>query len=167
MNSRSKLQICLATNAAIVVVFAMLSIQYGESNDYWQYGYNENLTLLSLKINTVEKYVCLLFLITVINVSKVLVDNVATPILNFSIYNPDKKIIVDLSKHELIMFGNTIYLVTNLRRLVLTLISVSQLDLAMWSILSSQIISAYVINRLLNEKTFKNKDYYNPVDDMI
>jgi hypothetical protein len=91
-------------------------------------------------------------------VSKVAVDNVAMPILNFSIYNPDKKTIFDLSKNELILFGNSIYLVTNLRRLLLTLISISQIDLALWSIISSQIFSAYVINSLLNEKIFQNKE---------
>lgn len=166
MNTRQKLNICLTTNGAILGVFAILMFQYGESTSYWQYGYNDNLTLFSIKINTVEKYLCLLFLISVINVSKVMVDNIAIPILNFSIYNPDKKHITDLSKQELILFGNSIYLIANLRRLVLTLISVSQLDLALWSLLSSQMISGYVIHRLLNEKTFSKKDS-NSGEDMV
>jgi hypothetical protein len=158
MNSRKKLLICLSLNSIILTISLSCAFLFGETSSYWQIGYNEELTILSVKINSLEKYIFLIIFISIINVSKVAVDNVAMPILNFSIYNPDKKTIFDLSKNELILFGNSIYLVTNLRRLLLTLISISQIDLALWSIISSQIFSAYVINSLLNEKIFQNKE---------
>jgi hypothetical protein len=158
MNVRQKLLLCLSLNVFILSTSFVYIFFFGGPSTYRQFGYNENLIFLSIKIDTFDKYAFLLFFITMINASKVAVDNIATPILNFSIYNPDKKTILDISKYELIFFGNSIYLLTNLRRLLLTLVSISQIDLAIWSILSSQLFSGYVINTLLNEKTFQTKN---------
>jgi hypothetical protein len=149
----------LTTNTLVLSSISILVTAFAEKSPYWQFGYNDNLILISVKINTFEKYVSLLLLIAVINWSKVIIDNVALPILSFSIYNPDKKVITDFTKNELHIFGNAVYFVANVRRLLLVLISVSQFDLAIWSILISQLSSAYIIYTLLREKTFNLKRY--------
>lgn len=161
MTPRKKLITALSINTAVLSLIATLLVfNTDNSSPYWQIGYNNHLVLLSVKINSPDKYFALLALIGIINWSKVIIDNIAMPVLNFSIYNPEKKYIYDLSKNELQFFGNSIYLVTNLRRLLLTLISISQIDIAIWSIISSQISSAYVIYHLLNEKAFQTSANY-------
>lgn len=120
---------------------------------------------MSIRIDTPAKYTGLLALIAVINWSKVIVDNVAMPILNFTIYNPDKKHITELSKYELHMFGNAMYMIVNLRRLLLTIVTISQIDIALWSIISSQFTLAYTIYTLLNEKSFHHKQTHSNSQD--
>jgi hypothetical protein len=58
------------------------------------YGPNDNLYVLSIKINTQQKYIFLQFFLLFVEFSRVFTNEIASPILGFNIYNPDKKIII-------------------------------------------------------------------------
>ncbi len=128
---------------------------FAESSPYWRIGYNEDLIVISVKINSASKYAALLMLIAFINASRVIVEEIGMPILSFSIYNPDKKVIQGFGKNELQVYANAMYVVSGLRGVLMTVVSITQVDLAIWSLLASEVASIYTIRMLLNEKTFE------------
>jgi hypothetical protein len=76
------------------------------------------------------------------------------PILGFNVYNPDKKNIPDFSKNELQLLANSMYMISSIRAILMVVVSVTQIDIALWTVLSSEITSFFTIRMLLNEKTF-------------
>jgi hypothetical protein len=170
MDNKSKLRWCsiiysIFLSAIIIIVF------YFQSYDkYFRWGIpkldEEPLVVLSVKIDDYYKYSCVLFLIACIRIIKVGVSEIAEPVLSFTIYNPDKKNIVDFSKNELQFYANLLYFIDNIRYIFTLMITITQLDLALFSVLIGDITTLFTIRILLNEKTF-NKNYTNLDNEMI
>ena len=52
-----------------------------------------------------------------------------------------------------------LYLIDNIRYVFTLMITISQIDLALYSVLVGEITSIFTIRMLLNEKTFINTEY--------
>jgi hypothetical protein len=143
-----------------MAVISLVTI-FATDTPFWKKGWSDTLVVVSVHIDTREKYAILLLLIAVVNVSKVIVEEIGMPVLGFSIYNPDKKVISDFSKFELQFFANAMFTVSGLRGIFMTVVSISQIDIAIWSLIISEAASMITIRILLNEKEFpnENKDY--------
>ena len=94
------------------------------------------------------------------------VSEIAEPVLSFTIYNPDKKNIVDFSKNELQFYANLLYFIDNIRYIFTLMITITQIYLALFSVLIGDITTLFTIRMLLNEKTF-NKNYTNLDNEII
>lgn len=161
MIPRQKLAICLIINTIVLMAVISLVTIFATDTPFWKKGWSDTLVVVSVHIDTREKYAILLLLIAVVNVSKVIVEEIGMPVLGFSIYNPDKKVISDFSKFELQFFANAMFTVSGLRGIFMTVVSISQIDIAIWSLIISEAASMITIRILLNEKEFpnENKDY--------
>ena len=115
------------------------------------------LFFISVPIDNNKKYISLLILIFFNDLIRVLVQEIGEPILVFTVYNLDKKDITEFTKMQLYFYANAIYFVNNIRYIFNLLINVTQIDIALFSILIEQIFSGIVIYFLLNEKRFLNK----------
>jgi hypothetical protein len=92
------------------------------------------------------------------------VTELADNILSFTIYNPDKKNISEFSKCELQFYGNYIYFIDSLRYVFTLMITITQIDLALFGIIIDQITTIFTIRLLLNEKTFfQEQTSYNEI----
>ena len=109
----------------------------------------------------IYKYACVLGLIAGIRIIKVGVTEISDPVLSFTIYNPDKKNIEEFSKNELQFYANFLYLIDNIRYVFTLMITITQIDLALFSVLIGEITSLFTIRMLLNEKTFDSTDLYS------
>ena len=99
--------------------------------------------------------------VSIIKVSQCFIAEIAHPIIGFNIYNPDKKVITDFTKLELQLYGNLMYTIDGIRDVVMIVMSISQIDIALWGILCSEIASIFTIRLLLNEKEFRKKEINN------
>ena len=166
MNNKKKLLYCLIANFLLFIFLIIIINIFGTSSNYFRFGvpssHEEPLVVISIEINTYIKYSLLLFIISVINISKVIIDSVGTPILDWNIYNPDKDRIIDFKKNELLIYSNLFYLFTSLRYIFTVLISITQIDIALYSVLISQITTFFTIKLLLDEKKF---DDYHTIED--
>jgi hypothetical protein len=154
MTPKSKLIICLIVNSIILSVVISLVCAFSDGSEYWRIGPSKDFNVISVTIDSQGKYITLLVLIAIINISKVIVEELGMPVLGFSIYNPDKKVIDDFTKDELQFFANAMFVVSGLRQVFMTVISITQIDIAVWSLLVSEFASVFTIRMLLNEKTF-------------
>jgi hypothetical protein len=137
----------------LALVVLLLGACAGDSA-YWRWGPSPGLVLISVRIDTWGRWVGLLGMIALVEASRVLVEEFGMPILGFSIYNPDKRHIADFTKMELQFYANMMFLVSALRGVALTVVTVSQIDLAVWAVVVSQGATVFTIRALLNEKTF-------------
>ena len=157
-NVNRKLKICLLGNFLLLVfVLGLVVIFRDDKSKYLRWGPQNDLIIISVAINDYTRYGMLLFCIMVINISDVLIQEIAMPILGFNIYNPDKKEITEFSKNELQFYGNAMYLINAIKAILLILVNISQIDIALWGVLVSETASLFTIRMLLNEKTFKKK----------
>ena len=138
------------------------------TSKYFRWGWNDDLILISIPINTQKRYLYTILFISIMRISHVIIGEIAHPIIGFNIYNPDKKEITEFSKIELQMYGNLMYLIEGFKNILTVMLSVTQIDIALISMLVSEITSIYTINMLLSEKKFiKNTTDYTELEELI
>ena len=96
-----------------------------------------------------------------------LIGEIANPIIGFNIYNPDKMVITEFTKNEIQLYGNSLWLIDGFKSLMLIMVSITQIDLALIGMLSSEIMAIFTIRMLLNEKEFNiNVEDIKDIEDM-
>lgn len=160
MDVNTKLKICVISNIFFLVVIIITILTFSSREDkYWNWGPNEDLLIVSVKIDTWVKYYWLQGFIAIMKISNVIISEVAHPILGFNIYNPDKKVITEFTKNQLQIYGNLMYFIDSVRGVFLILITISQIDVALFGVFVSEVTGIYTVRMLLNEKEFI------PIDD--
>ena len=157
MTPRNKIKFALFANIILLSIVCFLMFQYATESPYFRFGPNDKFILVAVKIDTWSKYGVVILIISFIEFTKVMIEDLGTPILVFNIYNPDKDIITDFSKNELQIYGNMMFLVNNLRYVFQVLVTVTQIDIAVFAVLISQITGIITVRFLLNEKKFSSQ----------
>ena len=156
-NKAQKLRYCIGANICLLIMITIpiILLDNGTSS-YFKWGWSDNLVLISIPINTKARYISVCVYIVLIKASGVLIGEIANPILGFNIYNPDKMVITEFTKNELQLYGNSMWFIDGFKRLMLIMVSITQIDLALIGMLSSEIMAIFTIRMLLDEKEFKN-----------
>lgn len=163
INVNKKLRLCVIANFILLLLIIIIFKLCGKGkSDYWNFGPNDKLVIINIEINTYFKYIILLIMIAILKMMNVVISEIANPIIGFNIYNPDKKIITEFTKNELQLYGNTMYLIDAVRNVLMVMVSISQIDVALFGVIISEFTSIFTIRMLLNEKKF-TKDY-NTID---
>jgi hypothetical protein len=157
MNQLNKVRLCLFLNTCLVLFIGFYITNFAAQSQYFRFGPNEDFIFISVQINTTQKYCSLLALIFVNDVIRVIIQEFGSPILFMNVYNPDKKEITEFSKFQLYFYANSMFLVNNIRYIFTLLISVTQIDIALFSVLIEEVIVIFTIKMLLDEKKFINK----------
>ena len=163
--NKLRLQICVYTNVIlfIFIVFIVYIFSDKESNSYLRYGPHQDLNIFGLTINTWMKYSILQLFLGFIEITNVLVNDIASPILGFNIYNPDKKQIKEFGRNELQFYANLMWLTNSLRNTLMVLVTISQIDIAILRTIYSELATFYTIRLLLNDKIFPHDNEYTNI----
>ena len=169
MNVNKKLKLCVVSNFILLsLTIIIISLFSNKSSTYWNIGPNEKLIIISVKIDNWTKYWILLSFIAFLKITKCVIAEIAHPIIGFNIYNPDKKLITEFTKIELQFYGNSMYLIDNIRNVFMIMITISQIDVALWGVFIAEFTSIFTIRYLLNEKKFsKNNNNFIPLDETL
>ena len=158
MDKKTKLKLCLLGNICLLFIVMSLMFIFQSDSKYCRIGPHPDLLVLAYKVDTWNKYYIILGIICFIKITKVFIQELGMPVLGFSIYNPDKKVIDEFTKNELQFYANSMYLISSLRYVFEIMVTISQVDLAIFSVLVSQAASFFTIRLLLNEKKFVKKE---------
>ena len=165
LDINNKLRICVFSNFILLIfIILIISLCGKEESNYWNFGPNENLVIINVQINNYKKYCLLLLTISIFKMMNVVISEVANPIIGFNIYNPDKKIITEFTKNELQFYGNAMYLIDAIRNVLMIMVSITQIDIALFGVFISEFTSIFTIRMLLNDKIFR-KEEYNELDE--
>ena len=155
-NTAQKLRYCIVANLCLLIMITIPIILLDDgTSSYFKWGWSDDLVLISIPINTKARYIGVCIYIMLIKTSGVLIGEIANPIIGFNIYNPDKMVITEFTKNELQLYGNCLWFIDGFKSLMLIMVSITQIDLALIGMLSSEIMSIFTIRMLLNEKKFK------------
>ena len=172
MKQLNKIRICLFLNTLLVLFISYYITNFAENSKYFRFGPNDDFIFISVTIDTNEKYISLLTLIFFNDLIRVIVQELGEPVLGFTVYNPDKKEISEFNKFQLYFYANAMYFVNNIRYIFNVLINVTQIDIALFSVLVEQIVTSFTIYILLNEKEFikenelLQQNNFNNVEDL-
>jgi len=151
-----KLKVCVFSNLLLLSFVISIILQFkDDKSTYLRWGPQDDLIIISVAINNMTKYFMLLGIIAIIKISDVVIAEIASPIIGFNIYNPDKKVITEFTKNELQFYGNSMYLINAIKAVLLIMVNISQIDIALWGVFVSETTSLFTIRMLLNEKEFK------------
>lgn len=167
MTPRNKIKLALFANIILLSIVTIIMFSFATDSPYFRFGPQDDFILIAVKIDNWNKYSILLLIITFIEFTRVMIEDLGTPILIFNIYNPDKKIITDFYKNELQIFGNLMFLVNNLRQIFQVLVTVTQIDIAIYSVLIAQLSGVATIRFLLNEKKYRSNRQITALDNVI
>jgi hypothetical protein len=157
MKQLNKVRLCLFLNSCLVLFIGFYITNFASDSKYFRFGPSEDFIFISVQINTIQKYCSLLTLIFVNDIVRVIIQEFGDPVLYMNVYNPDKKEITEFSKAQLYFYANSMFLINNIRYIFTILISVTQIDIALFSVLVEQVIVIITIKMLLDEKKFINK----------
>jgi len=157
--SKRRIQLGLVGQLMLLMLFTTIVYCFNDGNSlYLRMGPNEDLSLLGIKINTWKKYIGLQFFIAFSQMVDVIIQEMVSPLLGFNIYNPDKKVIEEFTRLELQVYANTMWMITSLKGVVMTVISISQIDITLLGVVYGQFASFFTIRILLLEKHFPKDD---------
>ena len=166
----TRLRRCVLGNFMILILVFSLVIGFNDNRStYWRFGPHRDFVLISVAIDNWTKYGLLLVLVSILKVSECIIAEVAHPIIGFNIYNPDKKEITEFGKNELQVYGNTMYLIEGFKRILMIVISITQIDFAIFTVVFGNIASIFTIRMILNEKKFiksPNTNYQKQEDEI-
>ena len=157
MKQLNKIRICLFLNVFLLMFISSCITMFASDSKYFRFGPNEDFVLISVKINTLYRYFFLLLLIACNNCIKVLISELGEPILVFNVYNPDKKVITEFTKYQLLFYANSMFFIGNTRRVFEVMITITQIDIALFSIVVEQLVSICTVYFLVSEKSFDNE----------
>ena len=163
MTPLKKIQLCLFANSMLLGLVILFICIFATDSKYFRLGPNDDFIVISVPIYNYYRYSVLLGIITFINITKVIIAEIGEPVLIFNVYNPDKKIITDFTKFQLKLYANTMFLISNTRKVFDIMITVTQIDIAIYSVLIEQITSFFTVNMLVNEKRFEKSIVYDPI----
>jgi hypothetical protein len=157
LSTRQKAYYTLAISYAIALIITIFVFMFrNEQSKYFRFGPNDDLIIISILINTWGKWVLAILFIGVVKCCEVIVNELGNPIIVFRVYNPDCKVITDFTKNELNIITNAMWFVNDFRKIIMIVVSITQVDLAIMSLMMSEVMSIITVRILLNDKVFTN-----------
>ena len=158
LTPKQRLKICIIGQFLLLIGVVIPSILLAnKESTYYRFGPQENLIIISIKINTWTRYCVLLVYIMAIRVCKVFVNELGMPILGFNIYDPNRKIVEGFTRKELQIQANLMYMMNAISYVFTLQLAIIQIDIAIISCLFSELASIPTIYLLLKDKEFVNE----------
>ena len=157
MTPSRQLFYCTAANLLVLSVVTILIVVFKDKNSkYFRFGPQDDLEVISIFLNTWTKYLIFVSILASLKACEVFVHEFGFPIISFRVYDPDKKVITDFSKNELQIYTNVMCLATSLRYIMFTVVSVTQIDIALINCVIAEFTGIFTTRALLNKKNFVN-----------
>ena len=155
-----RVQKCIILNICLLIVAFTMTLVFNDSTSlYFRAGPSENLVLLGITINTWGKYYILNGVLATFQIADIIINEIASPLLGFTVYNPDKKIIDNFGRVELQIYASFFFSTNNIKSVLLLILSITQIDLALLKVLYGELATIFTVRYLLKQKEFrKNND---------
>jgi len=153
MRIATRTKVCLLVNFLGLIGIIAFILATSDLDILFRFGPSSDLLIMSIKIDTWGKYIGLVVVICIIKVLEVGVNDIGSPNLGFSIYDPTETVVYGFERSELQILANCMWLVNSLGYIFKTMIIVSRTDVALISVISGEIASAATIYYLLGKKT--------------
>ena len=115
LTSCEKVRFCLIINfISLVSIISLIFIFKNDDSKYFRVGPYDDLNVISVTIDTWTKWIVVVIFLCIMGVIDVIIRELGLPVLDFNIYNPDKKVITDFSRYELNYLSNGMFMVSSI-----------------------------------------------------
>ncbi len=152
MRNAARTKICVLINAIGLLGIICFVLITADLQELFKFGPSEDLIIVSVKIDNWPKYIGLVIVICVIKILEVGVNDIGSPNLGFSIYDPTRADVYGFHRTELQLLANAMFMVNSLGYVFKTMVIVSRVDVAIISVLTGELASAATIYYLLSKK---------------
>ena len=155
MTPQQRLKLCIIGQFILLIsVVIPIVLLANKQSTYYKFGPNEDLIIISIKINTWLRYGILLIYVFIFRVCKVFITELGMPILSFNIYDPNRKKVKGFTRNELQIQANIMYMLNAIRYALTLQLAIIQIDIALISAIFSELASIPTIYILLKDKEF-------------
>ena len=156
LTPQQRLKICIVGQFLLLIGIIIPTVLLAnKGSSYYRFGPNDELIIISIKINTGFKYGILLLYVFIFRVCKAFVNELGMPVLGFNIYDPNRKKIIGFTRMELQVQANIMYTLNAIRSILEIQLAISQIDIAIMSAVFQEIASIPTIYLLLKDKEFE------------
>ena len=142
MTPQQRLKLCIIGQFVLLIsVVIPIVLLANKQSTYYKFGPNEDLIIISIKINTWLRYGILLIYVFIFRVCKVFITELGMPILSFNIYDPNRKKVEGFTRNELQIQANTMYMLNAIRYALTLQLAIIQIDIALISAIFSALAS--------------------------
>lgn len=150
-----KVWICFLGNAvSLAFILAMVTCFRNPESTFFRFGPQTDPVIVSVLVDTWGEYLAIVALLVFTKVVETLLQEIGNPLLGFWIYDTRYAVIPGFTLNELNLLANGIWMMQGVRRLLMIVISVTQIDIALIGILISESTSFFAIRHLLKKKEF-------------
>lgn len=159
-NVRNRIFVAFYGNivVAFMVICIVLTFNDG-SSPYLRFGWNDNLSVLGVKINTGAKYFCLSLVLGVFEVLDVFINDTIYPYINNNVRDNNVREIKEFTKYETRLITNGSFFISDIKYSLYIMISISQIDIALIKVLIGGLACILTTNMQLSGKTFMGDEY--------
>jgi len=158
LTPQQRLKICIAGQFMLLIGIIIPTVLLAnKGSSYYRFGPNDELIIISIKINTGFKYAILLVYVFIFRVCKAFVQELGMPVLGFNIYDPNRKKIIGFTRMELQVQANIMYTLNAIRWALEIQLAIVQIDIAIISAVFQEIASIPTIYLLLKDKEFESE----------
>lgn len=154
LSPKSIVVICTIVNIIVTILVGFFIISFSQQSPYLQFGPSDTLVFIGVAINTWLKYASFLAFIAFIQFTNVVYAELAGPIVSFNVYDPNTEHVNCFTKNELQILANVGFTTNGIKTVLSTLLSVTQIDLALWNVVVYEVFCIFTVRFLLNKKTF-------------
>lgn len=159
LTPKQRLKICIVGQLLVLIAVIIPTVLLAnKQSTYYRFGPNDDLIVISIKINTWTRYAFLLVYTMIFRICKVFINELGMPILTFNIYNPNQKIIEDFTRMELQVLANIMFTLNAISYAITIQLSILQIDIAVFSGIFSELAAIPTIHILLKDKEFKSDE---------
>ncbi len=146
-------QLCLLLNFVGLCGVILFILAVADYKELFAFGPSANLIILTVRIDTWVKYVGLVAASCIFKMLEVFVNDIGSPNLGFSVYNPTTTVVYGFTRLQLQVLTNCMWMVNSLTYVFQVTIIVSRLDIALFSVVTGELTSACVVGYLLSNKS--------------
>ena len=140
--------ICVVSNCISLIPVIFFVLIYSEL----KFGPDESLNIIGIKINDWTKYIGIVVVNSILKVIDVFINDIGSPNLAFSIFNPSQTIVYGFTKNQLQILANLMWFSNSFSSIFRTMIMVSRIDISIICMLFQELASVFTIRYLLNNK---------------
>ena len=143
---------------AIMIICIVLTFNDG-SSPYLRFGWNDNLSVLGVKIDTGAKYFCLSCVLGIFEFFEVFINDTIFPYINNNVRDNNVKEIKEFTKTETRVVTNGTFFITDIKYSIYIMVSISQIDIVLIKVAIGFVASVLTTDTQLIGKSFLNDEY--------
>lgn len=163
IEDKARIRFCLRINS-FVIIFGLVICAICADSSLIHFGPHKDLYIIGVNIDTWPKFEGLSFFIILIQISLLFTEDLAIPVIEFTVYNRECSHIDDFSRSEMFFYSIAVYVTKAILKGLKFFLMTEGLDMIIILFLAEELTTVYTIFLLLESKTFNETHHLQKLE---